>query len=433
MAVDVNKIKCNFVNEVIKYINCGKYSLDCCSTKALKAWLNYKLAVFTDCEVSTEATCYLSELKLTDHTVNCDEVVSLLDCDNQINLDLSKLIQSCLITSVLSNPDTGSQYPKIVVENDDSYPVATINVVTSSSCGGSNTTAITSGCRPDSNGDLQCEEEYNPHARIYIDIPNSYVSTSTLKKVWVYYTVNPGTLSSAVELDVSTTSSPYLSCPGCVTVNPVELEFGHSNFAIAATNVLRNAMLSLYGDADLGDFRVEKTTLGEPIRISSLVKHNPTALWTGLGKSKSKVEWIWDGISKTLTTSPMDARLAEYLEFMQVNYSVPLLTCTTASIVVQGVAAMNLNSGASDMHQLVLSNANGTMPWSINSVSNWICPKTTLTATATASTNIATTEWRDPGNAFVSSDLSIVADDTGTYTFNIELDNGCSASDTIVV
>ncbi len=433
MTVDVTKLKCNFVNEVLKYINCGKYSIDCCYDKAYAALLAYKLAIFTDCDLDVDALCYLSEFPATDYVQDCDDAFSLLDCDTQISLSLAKLVQSCLITSVLSNPDTGSQYPKIVVANNDSYPEATINVVTTSSCGGSNTTAITSGCQPDGNGDLQCDEEFNPHARIRISIPPQYVPTSTLKRIWIGYTANPTTLNNLLELDISPSTSPYLVCTGCVTVDPNELEFGDPNFATAATNVLRNAMHILFGDADLGDFRVNKTVLGEPIIISSLVKHNPSSTWTGLAKFKSRVEWIWDGAFQTAETSPLNTQLTVYEQFAQNEYEVPLLDCTDATLVVQGMAAMNVNSNATDMHQLVLNSSNNLYPWTINSVSNWICPKTTLTATVDALTNVSSTEWRDPDDDFISEDFSIVVEDTGVYTFNIELENGCSASETITV
>lgn len=432
MVVDVNKIRCNFVNEVIKYIACGKYSIDCCSTKALKAWMDYKLAVFTDCDIPVDTTCYLSELDLTDYVLDCG-ATSLLDCDSQITLNLTKLIQSCLITSVLSNPDDGSQYPKITIGNDSSFWGATINVLTTSSCGGTNTTAIASGCQPDINGDLVCADEFDPHARIVLTIPSNYVQDSTLTRLWVYRTINPYVLSFPIELDLSVATSPYLVCAGCVTVDPLELKFSHPNFTIAATDLIRNAILTVFGDADLGDFTVTRSVFGNPIEISSLVRHNPTAAWIGLGKFKSKAEWIWDGIDQKLQTGPGDAGLRLYSEFMQVNYNVPLLDCTTAVLTVQGMVTMNVNEGASDMHQLILNSPNSSTPLSINSVSNWICPKITLTATVTAQDTIASQEWLNPASAFITAALSTVVEDPGIYTFNIELDNGCSTSDTITV
>lgn len=434
MVVDVNKLKCNFVHEVAKYITCGKYSLDCCSTKALRAWLDYKLATFTDCEISAEANCYLQELEPKDYVLDCNDAITILDCNDQINLNLSKLIQSCTISSMLSNPDNGSKYPKFNLTSNTTYPVATINVVTTSSCGDSNTTAISSGCQPDVNGDLQCHEEFNPHARITLDLENvrNPGNTGYYKRLWIAQTTTPATLSNIFEIDISPTTSPYRTCSGCTTVDPAEMVFDHPNFAVAMTTLLRNAMWVLYGDFNNGDFKVENSVNGsgsKGYKISSLVKHNPTTTWVGLSKWQSYLNYDKNGADSY--TVPGNTVLTQYDTFMQVNYSVPLVTCTPATIVVQGLVGMNLSS-ASNMHQLVLNSTNSTYALTPTNAYTWNCSKTTLTADVTASSNIATKEWSDSGG-IISTDLSITANDTGTYTFNIELDNGCSATDSIIV
>jgi hypothetical protein len=431
MAVDVNKIKCNFVNEVIKYITCGKYSIDCCSTKALRAWMNYKLSIFTDCEVSAEDTCYLSELDLNNYLLSCSDAVSTLDCDTQISLELSKLIESCTITSVLANPNDGSQYPVITVSDDSSYPVASIDVVTTSSCGGSETFTVESGSFLIA-GVPSIDEEYNPHVRVSITIPNVVTNTAGyIGSLWLYETINSSTLNTVkIEINADPTSSPYLSCGGCTTVNSVELYFGHPNYTVALTNLIRNAMLVLYGDADLGDFRVE--AIGNGYRISSLAKHNPATTWVGFSKLQSYIEYSPSGGAqiKTPTTSCL---LTEYSSLMQIKHVMPLVDCSSIDLIVSGIAGMTINWGLTNMHQIILANTNGSSPLVFEGIHNAVCPKTTLTATVVALDNISTKEWRDPGNTFISSDLSIVVEDTGTYTFNIELDNGCSASDTITV
>lgn len=430
MAVDVNKIKCNFVNEVVKYIACGKYSIDCCSTKALKAWMNYKLAVFTDCDIPVDATCYLTELDLTDYVVDCSAAVSLLDCDNQISLSLSKVVESCTINSVLANPNNGSQFPVVTVLNDASYPVASINLVTTSSCGESNTHLIESGSYLVS-GTPVVNEEFNPHVRVSIDILNVAGNAGGfVNYMWVYETLNATTINPVrILINLDPTTSPYLSCGGCTVVNPAELYFDHPNFVNALQTAIRNAMLTLYGDADLGDFRVE--AIGNNYRVSSLAKHNPADIWVGFAKLQS---WINYYTGATIAdTGASNTILTEYTGFSQVVYNMPLLTCTTLPLTIQGPASMMINWGLTDMHQIVLASPNGTSPWTINSVSTAICPKTTLTATTLVQNDIASQEWLDPGSGYISSDLSIVVEDVGTYTFNIELDNGCSASDTITV
>lgn len=437
MTVDVNKIKCYAVKLILKYITCNKYSIDCCYKSALKALADYKLASFTDCDVPHASLCYLSDLQLSDYTIECGEGVTLLDCTDQVDLALSKFTESCTFTTSLANPDNGTAFPKIYVIDDDSYPLAKINintvvtgVGTNTNCSGSQTDEIESGAQL-SGGSPVLDDEYNPHARISLPLYNVNTVHGYMKNIWIAQTINPATLdSSDIEIDISPSTSPYKSCTGCTTVSSADMYFDHPNFSSAMTNILRNAMLTLYGDADLGDFRVE-TNGTNGYTVSSLVKHNPASTWTGLAKWRSYYEYTLDG-TKNLFTNPFDCSVSNYLPFIQRQYTIPLIDCSTVNVTVQGNAGMDLNSSASDMHQLILKSDVGLSSWSITGTKVTNCPKTVLTATTTA-TNVASKEWLDPLSAFLTSEYTTEADSSGTYTFTITLDNGCSDTDTITV
>lgn len=425
MTVDVNKLRCRFVHEILKYVNCTKYSIDCCIDTAAKAWLDYKLAAFTDCTIPADLACLLSELKLTDYTVDCDTVTSVLDCDTQISLALSKAVSTCTITNELSNPVDNSKFLHFTVENDSSYPVGKINIVTTSSCGETESHTIESGNYFDINGDPVYDIEYNPHVRVSLQIPNVLTSTTGyLQKLWIYHTINSATLSSAVSIDLDPNTTPYLG-----SVNPAELLFGHPSYTSALQELIRNAVETIYGDADLGEFLVE--VQGTNYVISSLAKHNPISTWVGLSKLNSYAQYTLTG-SSSLFTHSGNCGLTEYRPFMQVAYNSPLLPCTTLPLTVFATADMLINWNATDMHQIVLASPNSISTAVFQSQTTASCPRTTLTATITTGAAVASQEWRDPTNVFESDELIIIPESSGTYTFNIELENGCSASSTIL-
>ena len=427
MTVDVDKLRCNFVHEVYRYITCGKYSVDCCYTNAARAFQYYKLATFTDCEVPVEIQCFLSELNTPNYIVGCTEVT--LDCDGQVSAALSKVTQSCLITNTLSNPVDSSQFPRINVLNDESYMPAVINILSNSTCGETAEHLVTSGSYL-VNDVAVFDERFNPHVRVILDLDN-IANGGYILNLEVYETVNANSLNPVpISIDTNPTTSPYLSCGGCTVVNPSELYFGHPNFINALTTLLRNAMLTIYGDADLGDFQV--VTKGKGYRISSLVKHNPSNTWVGLSKGQSIANYSPNGLY-TISSNSNATGLEMHNTFMQVKYQIPLVTCSTLDVIVQGMITFDLNYSASNMHQFVLSNPNSTTALAFSTVTSAICPKITLTALVTPVVSGATQVWRDPGNVIISTTNTAVVEDVGTYTFTVTLPNGCAITDTITV
>lgn len=433
MAV-ADVIKCNFVNEVYKYFKCVKYSITCCLDDTKWAYMNYKLSIFEGCDVPHEEQCRLSELDLTDYTMVCDLPTTNLDCSSQLSIALSKTTNTCNVTSVLSNPVDGSQFPRIYLQDDELYATAEIDLVTTApTCGYSSTYRVVSGSYIDG-ATTYTNDDYNPHAKIEIQLDNVTSSPAGyIDTVYIFKTLAPGTIDPfAIEVDTNPTTSPYLSCAGCVTVSAGDLYFGNPNFTVALQNVLRNAALTLFGDDELGLFEVNNLgTTG--YLISSRVKHNPTGLWIGLKTYNSRVLYTTNGVSFMLSDLG-NTGVAVVSTPSIVDRVLTGLPCGSSTVRVQTInPTMQVVSGSTNFNKITLANDNSSTAATIASGGNFSCTNYTLSAVTIAGAPISTKVWRDPGSTIIGTGNSVTVTASGNYTFQVTLTNGCTDTETITV
>lgn len=90
-------------------------------------------------------------------------------------------------------------------------------------------------------------------------------------------------------IDTDPSTSPYLSCVGCTTVNPLHLVFGHSNWPTAFSTLLKNAVLTLSGDADyIEPYMIKAGNSGTTspagagkVYVNTLIRHEPATTHYG--------------------------------------------------------------------------------------------------------------------------------------------------------
>jgi hypothetical protein len=112
---------------------------------------------------------------------------------------------------------------------------------------------------------------------------DSYLTVMKFAKTQLDGTVNP--IDQFLQINVSPINSPYLSCSGCTTVDPLHLRFGNVNWATAIKNVVENAILTLTGSAsniDFVGFKAGNTTATSAssagqVYLATYVKHQPAS------------------------------------------------------------------------------------------------------------------------------------------------------------
>lgn len=247
LTATVNKIRCDFVKKMYDYIICRKYSLDCCLDDPKEAFLNAKLATFTDCDLSHSIECTLNSLKLNDYYTDCTVPQTSIACEDQASLSVS--IQALPVTPqylYLRNRVTNSSNPYVTLLNDTIYQGAEITLISTDSPVAPTLSAgvfsvgaqyeiydevdITSGTQLVGLTPTELDG-YNIHGYIQALLPGVQNLDGYLTSVRLHSTDTAGNYTGTYyDVDVNPFTTPYLTFGGSpYTVTDTDLYFTSPN------------------------------------------------------------------------------------------------------------------------------------------------------------------------------------------------------------
>lgn len=427
MTVDVNKLKCNFVYEMYQFLQRRKYyNINICIDDTLQAYIYYLLSTYTDCEIPHEVKCELSSLVIPDKVINCDEINTLLDCNSQADLSLSYTTKSCTNTSTLQNSIDQSSYASVSLTEDAVYQTASINLVTTSNCGENLSTTINSGSY-EYGGTTYTSPEYNPHARVSHILPNVTGSPNGYVDKLYVYAATPTV--AELELNLSPFTTPYASFAGSpYTINTNDLYFGSTQFTLALRQLIENAMYFLYGNKDLGLWKVE--LLGTNVQISSAVKHNPTGIWTGLKPYISYVRYYVNPITKFVNSSPANTVVSNIGFPMSKTVNITT-NCGNRQVFVSGTPLLNINIFDTDFNKLVLNSSITQSAITLTGTLSSTCNQYILTGVE-STPEVSSRQWKQ-GLTTISTTNQASTYSTGAYSYMVTLNNNCIITESITI
>lgn len=273
--------------------------------------------------------------------------------------------------------------------------------------------------------------------------PNSYYTSIHLGKT----ESNGDYIGSFDVINVDPATSPYLTCPGCTTVNPTHLVFGHANFATALETVIANAVLTISGDVDLVDFSVLKSF---QIYLSTKIKHNPSGIYHGFKSSGPNAARSYATWHNELTGSKVTNYLPQFSgwnfatggEFpaQVVNLNGPNGTISVSIDKLTQTSTVPPLNGQGDFYEAPFASPSYNLTPVTYTVldpltSSKVC---TITVTVQASTNPAyAISITDSDDNFVAGSiaqpLTYSTSTLGDYTVTITGAGGCQFTETITL
>lgn len=427
-TADVRKLRCNFVQEVAEYFRCKTYSISCCTDAAEKAFVDYKLASFTDCDIPLAEQCRLSELKVVDYYKDCENIFAGTSCSNQGTLTLSQSSFITTYTPSLANTVNGSSFAHMSLTDNSTTHVSNPALVfkvtkqDGSSFYSSNILfgdALISG----SNTTLS---PVSFSTSVSLALGSNSLGTY-IRDVYLFRTNSNGVKEAGPIAIYIGPGSSYFSCVGCTTVNPanIYLENGASA-ATAITNTIRNAVLTLSGSAsyiDVGTLiTANKTT------IFTTVKHNPSGIWYGFDPEYAAFSYSTPSIGSTADTFQANSSSTSIGKKFVVTYP-----CGTVTYQAPNVNS-NLAATGTSFNKVVLPSPYNLTASSFFPTDQIKCKTVVLTASVTTANTPVTYNWTFNGSSVgTTATINVPAANDGTYTCVATLSTGCTLTKTIVV
>lgn len=428
---DVLKIKCKFVEKMVSFLNKRKYEIDACYCDVLPYFADAQLAtVFADAEcLDHDDECLLNK-KAAKYSDQPELNPGIVSCSDQVDITLTQSSASCSTSTVVKN-STGQAYPKIVLYNDELYHDAVLNIELTDCDGTTQVEQIRCGCTgtpevcTDANrvSGLMTFTLTTP-ATTY---PGGYINTIRL-----YETDSNGVLiNSPMDLDISPSNvGTWNACGTCTTVNAADLYFSSGNYATAWVNLMENISKTLYaGDVNLDASIITGSSLW---LYQYRIKHNPSSEWLGPNRNDFFVK-IYNG---TTLVNPSAALLpftqGSFLH-QEIDFDVD---CGTITATADSFAGGGATAGPlANFNYLQFLTQDIPLPISVSSSGDTSCTLVTLTAVYDTDQTVSSVEWLDPLLSTISTTTTakVNSDDTGEYTFQVTLENGCVVSDTITV
>ena len=440
-TADVIKLACAFVEDVISYIKETRYLTDPCLDNVSESFSRYKQAT-----TLVECLTHEDECDILGYVTNPLPYVPpvVLDCDTQITIELSQTSTSCSYWAQPRSVIVGAldAFPVIILEDDTVHQPAFIKMELKTDCGtivGSQ--ILESGCDGNDIGPLNCNDAlYKGSYGIgfefdgVIDNPDGYIKTLRVYETDVNGLLNP----IPIDLNVAPSNiAAWTSCPLCSGVDPNDLLFdspSDQDWKAAFETLMENVSYTRYGALN-SNFSFFKGS-GNPvhIRFTNKIKHNPLSNWMGFNKDDFYFEYVNDA-GDTIPSSDYNFFFNSGKHTLVADYSIPT-PCgnTTGRYKLQNVFHSNVAIATSNFNFLSLTNPKLSKNGVVVNESQVACTKTTLTAVLTVLSTLDNFQWRDPlGAVITTTELVIEVEDSGIYTFEAILENGCSLSKTITV
>lgn len=170
--------------------------------------------------------------------------------------------------------------------------------------------------------------------------------------------------------------------------------------------------------------------------------HNPTGYLFGLNRLDSQLIVAgptgpyYQGIDAfgDSDASPYHAPIRFYDALTTLEAPGSVYDCADISPVVgDQITYPNYNTLTSSFNKIGLISSTCTLPIEVTSNSSESCENVILTATYTTDYEVDSVSWTDPSSIEISTTTTALTDASGTYTFTVNLVNGCSVSQTILV
>lgn len=450
--MDANKLKCYFVKKTLEYLDCIKYSVDCCADNLMKYYQLYKLSI-SDCELTYDLQCALEQSNIPNYFVDCNSgtYVEPVSCADQVNITFNFVDNSCLYEATLQNPSNpNSQAPNITLKDDEIYQVMDINLVVTNSCT-SETTLIENLKGYCSNINLVANcNDVNKGNEVYIGkelwnngsiplLPTGYFYNFTF-----YETDDSGQLiDQPFNIDTLSFLQPSSTwCPTCTTIPLNSIRFNSPTFESSMAALFENISRHRYGTTDKVKIKTKviTTTSGDVLGVNlyTAVKHNPSGKWMGFRRDKAVV-----GISLGNTYGISDGSTV-LTQVAGRFYKPPSIVYTTPCgdlelNVPQQSVFLNITNNT-DFNSIVLDpifpikpflNNNYNLAFG-NTLSNCISYLIIATASLTnTNATITSLEWFDANNqllipvAQTTTSSAISISSSGDFRCKVTLSNGC--------
>jgi hypothetical protein len=203
-AADVLKIKCKFVEQMLKFLNKRKYELDACYCDVLPYFADAQLAstfYVAEC-LDHEDECRLQK-KANDYSGQPELNPDITECAAQGTIALAKVVATCTPSVVVKNI-SGQSFPRIVLYNNSLYHDAFINIeVTDCLTSTPQIEEIRCGCvgTPE-----VCNDDHRVSAfmRFILNNANTAYPGGYINTLRLYQTDSSGVLvNTPIDLDVS--------------------------------------------------------------------------------------------------------------------------------------------------------------------------------------------------------------------------------------
>lgn len=409
---DVNKLKCKFVTEWVKFLQRRKYVIGYCYDDIYKYLEYYKLATSLSECLEYEDECELTKLATLLPDEPNDGTITL-NCADQLQLSLSSTPKVCTYTPSASID--GQSKMKFTIKNNSILHDRTVNLT------------VLNGC----NNQTTIDEVYTDSVT-YFETGYTLTGAKTMtngymKQVLLYKTDATATLTP-IYIDTSPTSSYLTGAAG--TVLSADLYFSSSNYATAVSTLLKNAIASNYGLITYIEPNIRFDVSGN-LYFFTKVKHDPSSTWVGVNTSNGSHEFTYSNSGKDFTVANI---VSSYTNASIVNYNWNYTTpCSSTN-------PANLNSNGQLIFPLVSVNFHFVTltsgPYSTNPVyvnnTSVNCTTYSLLATITTTETIISKTWYY-GELVISSTDKITVIDPGDYTFQVILDSGCIYYETISI
>lgn len=432
---DVNKLRCNFVSAIYDYFTRKKYEITVCNDEAIQAYIDFKLAQSYECPLPVHEQCRLENIEEKVPVVSCESQDFV--CSLQASFKLQATSHTETYTTTLENRINGSAFPFVEI-NTGIYPKAYISFVTRDSLGNIYDEHEVASGSILAGGTSFVSTDYDLGALMVMRL-NGYGNDagSYIKTINLYRTDISGIYTEQFqEIDVSPLTSPYLN--SYWTVNPADLYFTASSWAVAFDQILQNAVKSITGNKDHIISESQKLP-DNSLRIRTRVNHSPQTFYWGLepsvGGSKSFAVVhkgsTGEDIKHVLFDYPINREprpgwfSAKYDLVLPTGTETLIIPNTNISFPINPITKFNLMAPASNFASPAL-----TIEGNAVTIDNQVV----LNATITTSQSY-TSRWLNPSSVEIATTDNVLLHNptAGVYTFELTLASGCVLTKTITI
>lgn len=415
-TADVIKIECAFVQSIFDYLYRRQYTTDLCLDEVKSAYI-LMLKAHNTC-LTYEQECEVLDAEVTDYTVDCGDGATT-PCATVGTIEVTSSRKDCTYTAALRNPVNNTGYPYVDLQNNQVYHKGKMNIVVTSPCGNYSTTLqAQTGTILIGTPTTSDVYDFSVFASYILDNVTT-LNTYYISSIRLYATDNSGNvINSAVDIDISPLTSPYLSCPSCTTVNPAHLYFGHANYTTALKNVIDNAIKILSGSTSTASIDVYNVnTTGYEIR--SRIKHNPSGVFFGIKHTDPQIIYT----NGTTIVKSSQATKSWVNAGMYYTSTINDLCSPFTVTLPNRFYPLSVNWSNTDFNKITLNSPYSTQ-FSIMSNPTYItCPR--FSAQANITPTPVSIVWKDASNNTVSTSTSMNTSDTGAYTVTATFADGC--------